>query len=85
MVAVLTPLLFSLIGASSDISFGNSFVTLFGKVFPMLIAPFLLAWLTRNVFPQANEYINRHKVLPFYIWAVSLTVLISKAIGLLMS
>ena len=85
MVAVMAPLAFSLIGASPDISFWSSFVTILGKVFPMLIAPFLLAWLTRKAFPKANEYFNRHKGLSFYIWAVSLTVVISKAIGLLMT
>lgn len=85
MVALVAPLAFSLIGASPDISFWNSFVAILGKVFPMLIAPFLLAWLTRRFLPKVNDYINHHKGLSFYIWAVSLTVVISKAIGLLMT
>ena len=85
MVALVAPLAFSLIGASPDISFWSSFVAILGKVFPMLIAPFLLAWLTRRFLPKVNDYINHHKGLSFYIWAVSLTVVISKAIGLLMT
>ena len=85
MVAVVAPLSFTLIGASPDISFWSSFLAILGKVFPLLIAPFVLAVLTRWLFPKANGYINKHKSLSFYVWAVSLTVVISRAIGLLMT
>lgn len=82
MVAVLGPLSFTLIGANPDISFWSSFVAILAKVFPLLIAPFLLAVVTRWLSPKANAYINRHKDLSFYVWAVSLTVVVSRAIGL---
>ena len=85
MVAVVAPLSFTLIGANPDISFWSSFVTILAKVFPLLIAPFLLAVLIRWLFPKANQYINRHKNLSFYIWSVSLTVVIARAIGLVMT
>ena len=84
MVAVVAPLSFTLIGASPDISFWSSFLAILGKVFPLLIAPFILAVLTRWLLPKVNGYINRHKSLSFYVWAVSLTVVISRAIGLMM-
>ncbi|MCR5013283.1 MAG: transporter [Bacteroidales bacterium] len=85
MVAIVAPLSFTLIGANGDISFWGSFFTIMGKVFPLLIAPFFLALLTRWLFPRANDYINHHKSISFYLWAVSLTVVISRAIGLLMT
>ena len=85
MVAVAAPLAFTLIGASPDISFWSSFFTILGKVFPLLIAPFALAVLTRWLLPKVNGYINRHKNLSFYVWSVSLTVVISRAIGLLIT
>lgn len=85
MVAVVAPLSFTLIGASPDISFWSSFFAILGKVFPLLIAPFLLAVLTRWLLPKVNTYINQHKNLSFYVWAVSLTVVISRAIGLLIN
>ena len=85
MVAVVAPLSFTLIGASPDISFWTSFLAILGKVFPLLIAPFLLAVLTRWLLPKVNTYINQHKSLSFYVWAVSLTVVISRAIGLLIN
>lgn len=85
MVAVVAPLSFTLIGANPDISFWSSFLAILRKVFPLLIAPFALAVLTRWLLPKVNGYINKHKNLSFYVWAVSLTVVISRAIGLLMS
>lgn len=85
MVAVVAPLSFSLIGANPDISFWSSFLAILGKVFPLLIAPFVLAVLTRWLFPKANAYIDKHKNFSFYVWSVSLTVVISRAIGLVMS
>lgn len=82
MVAIAAPLAFSLI--KPGISFWMSFLAILGKVFPLLIAPFLLALLTRWLLPKANAYINRHKNISFYVWAVSLTVVISRAIEQLM-
>ena len=79
MVAVVAPLSFTLIG-SGNVSFWPSFLAILGKVFPLLIAPFILALLTRWLLPKANAFINRHKNMSFYVWAVSLTVVISRAI-----
>ena len=84
MVAVVAPLAFTLIGATPDIAFWPSFTAILMKVFPLLIAPFVLAVLTRWLWPKGSEYINRHKNISFYLWAVSLTVVISRAIGMLM-
>lgn len=80
MVAIAAPLSFTLIGASADISFWQSFWTILAKVFPLLILPFLLAILTRLAWPKANIFINKHKNASFYVWAVSLTIVIARAI-----
>lgn len=85
MVAVVAPLSFTLLGANPDISFWSSFLAILGKVFPLLIAPFVLAILTRRFWPSANAFINRKKSLSFYFWAVSLTIVIARAIDLLMT
>lgn len=85
MVAIVAPLTFTLIGADPNVSFWTSFFAILRKVFPVLIAPFILAVLTRWLLPKANEAINRHKNISFYLWAVSLTVVISRAIELLLT
>ena len=85
MVAIVAPLSFSLIGASPDITFWNSFFSILSKVFPLLIAPFLLALLTRKYLSKVNTFINGHKGLSFYVWAVALTVVIAKTMGLIIT
>ena len=66
-------------------SFGGSFLVIFWKVFPVLIAPFALALFTQRFFPKVSDIINRHKGMSFYIWALALTVVLSQSISLLMS
>ncbi len=83
MVAVVAPFSFTLIGANSEITFWSSFLAILAKVFPLLIVPFLLAILTRAYLPKVNAYIDKHKDISFYIWAVSLTIVVSRAIGLI--
>lgn len=85
MVSIVAPIAFSLIGVSSDMSFWESFFTIFMKVFPVLIAPLVLALLTQRFLPKVGNLINSHKGMSFYIWAIALTIVLSKSIGLLMS
>ena len=85
MVAVVAPLSFTLIGAHPGFSFWASFLTILSKVFPILIVPFFLALLTRRLLPKANAYINRHKNISFYLWCIALTVVVARAIGLLLT
>lgn len=55
MVAIVAPLSFTLIGTSADISFWSSFFTILSIVFPLLIAPFVLAVFVRWIMPKANR------------------------------
>lgn len=85
MVAVVAPLSFTLMGSEAGISFWNTFLIILSKVFPLLIVPLVLAMITRKFFPKANEYINRHKSISFYLWSVALTIVVARAIGLLLT
>lgn len=84
MVSIVAPIAFSIIGVDTDMTFWESFFTIFMKVFPVLIAPFVLALLTQRFLPKASRLINDHKGVSFYIWAIALTIVLSKSIGLLM-
>ncbi len=84
MVSIVAPLSFPLIGVNSDVPFWESFFTIFYKVFPLLVAPFVLALLTKRFLPKLNELINKHKGISFYLWAIALTIVLSQSIGLLM-
>ncbi|WP_373730687.1 transporter [Bacteroides heparinolyticus] len=82
IVAVVAPLAFTLMSVSGGVGFWTLFLAILSKVFPLLIAPFFLAVLTRAFWKKANDAINRHKNISFYVWAFSLTIVISRAIGL---
>ena len=43
--AIAVPILFPLVEVHPDVTFGEAFLVILGKVFPLLICPFLVAWL----------------------------------------
>lgn len=85
MVAIVAPLSFTIIGQATDISFWASSLTIFKMVFPLLIMPLFMALLTISFLPNVSRYIARHKNLSFYVWAICLTIVLSKAVELLIS
>lgn len=81
VVAILVPVFFPIVEPGNHISFLEGFLTILSRVFPLLIGPFLLAWLTRFVYRKLK---HRQLVLPkalsaapFYIWAFSLVILMA--------
>jgi BASS family bile acid:Na+ symporter len=85
MVSVVAPIAFTIIGTDSGLGFFESFIVIFLKVFPLLVAPVILAWLTQRFLPKMNSYINNHKGMSFYLWAIALTIVLAQSIGLLMT
>jgi hypothetical protein len=73
---VLVPLLVPLIHPMSGLTFGEAFLRILSKVFPLLILPCLSAWLVRYFLPKLHAWLLRFPNLSFYIWAVSLTLAI---------
>ena len=60
LAAVAVPLVFPWVEPHADISFWTAFLKILGKVFPLLICPFLLAWFLRAA--------------AFYLWGVALAI-----------
>ncbi len=77
LTAVLVPLMVPLIHPASDANFWTSFNLILAKVFPLLITPCLCAWLVRYLWPKAHRRILQYPDLPFYLWAVALTLAIA--------
>lgn len=76
LVAVLVPTFVPLLYPSGDITFWAAFFKILAKVFPLLIAPGICAWLTRLLLPKLHGWLSRNAHLSFYVWAVSLTLAI---------
>lgn len=77
LTAVLVPLMVPMIQPSSDSDFWTSFSMIMAKVFPLLISPCLCAWLVRYLAPVLHARLLKYPDLPFYLWAVGLTLAIA--------
>lgn len=77
LAAVFVPLVFPLV-EPSDVEFGTAFLYLLGKVFPLLLFPFFLAWLLRCLLPRVHRFLVGLKDMAFYLWAVALTIVMAQ-------
>ena len=77
LAAVLVPLIVPMIQPVAGMSFWDAFRLILAKVFPLLITPCLAAWLVRYLLPKAHSWLLKFQDLPFYIWAVALTLAIA--------
>ncbi len=84
LTAVLAPALFPLINPEATVGFWEGFWTILQKISPILILPFLLAWILRIIYKKRThkEFTLGAKLsaMPFYVWVFALTILIAKTV-----
>lgn len=79
LAAIYVPLVFPLVYAQSGgLDFVDSFLLILGKVFPLLIFPFIMAQVLRLWVPRAHDWLRDHSGLAFYIWALALAMVMGK-------
>ncbi len=79
MTAIYVPLVFPLVYAQSGgLEFVDAFLIILGKVFPLLIFPFIMAQALRLWLPKAHDWLRDHSGLAFYIWALALAMVMGK-------
>lgn len=83
-VAVLAPVLFTLMGGELPIPFCESVATICRRVVPLIIVPLLVAFLLMKTAPKVHRTIAGHQSLSFYIWAVSLFIVVGRAVSFVM-
>ncbi len=79
-VAILSPVVLSFMGTHTDISFLDSFLLICQKVLPLLILPLIIALLMRRLLPRTHRALSNRPALSFYMWAVSLFLVVGKAV-----
>lgn len=79
LAALLIPVVVSIVAPHGHLGFVFSFVRIIGRVFPMLICPFLAAWAVRAWLPTVHARLLRLKDFAFYLWAVCLTLAITSS------
>ena len=80
--AITAPALFPVIHPLGDeIGYWYAVLTIMQKVFPLLICPFLAAMLVRRFLPRLNSRISAFPDLAFYLWAITITILMGRIIA----
>ena len=85
--AILVPTIFPIINPAAGIDFLPAMWAILRKVAPLLIAPFLLAWLVRIVYNRYYRFKGTSRTftlptkwssIPFYLWTIMLIILMGK-------
>ncbi len=71
---------FPLVEVHPDVSFWGAFFVILSKVFPLLICPFLAAWLLGKCLPKVHQKLLGYHELAFYLWAVSLAIVTAQTL-----
>lgn len=79
-IGLLSPLFLAAIGDSSaeSIAFIPTLLLIFKKVIPVLVVPFVLAIVLEKVSPKIHDKVRSSQILSFYLWAVALTIVVSR-------
>lgn len=80
VMAAAAPVLFSFIGTHVSMPFGESFFLILGKVTPVLVLPFVAAWLLEKSAPRVHRWIRSRQPISFYLWAFSLTIVMGRTV-----
>lgn len=80
MTAVIIPVIVPLIHPQAGVSFVTAFLLIMGKVFPLLLCPLFAAFLVRYMLPKFHARLLRYPDLPFYLWAVALSLAIAMTV-----
>ncbi|MDR0745091.1 MAG: transporter [Mediterranea sp.] len=85
VVAVVVPVMFPLIEPHPEVSFWAACSMILGKVFVLLICPFLLSLFLRRVLPKVHHTLLNLHELAFYLWAFALTIVTSQILSSLLN
>lgn len=83
-VALLAPVAFTLMG-SNDVDFLDSFQTIAMRVLPLLLGPLALALILRGAAPKIHARISSSQSIGFYLWSVSLIIVVGRAVSFVMA
>lgn len=85
LAAIAVPLIFPLVEPHADITFVTAFLKILGKVFPLLLFPFILACILRQYFPRIHRFLLCFPDLAFYLWGVALAIVMAQTVKSLMT
>lgn len=83
-VALLAPVIFTLMGSDAGIPFSDALLTISAKVMPLIILPLVLALCLLKILPKVHRAVAEKQAVSFYIWAVSIFIVVGRAVSFIM-
>ena len=80
LAAAAVPLVFPWVEPHADVPFIAAFLKILGKVFPLLLCPFFLAWFLRVFMPRVHRWLLDFHGAAFYLWGVALAIVSGQTI-----
>lgn len=84
-VAIFAPFFFVVANPGADVDFMAASLAIATKLAPMIVLPLASALLLYIFVPKAHAAIGKVQGVSFYLWAVSLCLVVGKAVGYIMS
>lgn len=84
-VALLAPVLFTLMGSHHEFGFLETTVRISIKVVPLILAPLFLAIIMLKTVPKVHAQLAKRQDISFYIWSVSLFIVVGNAVSFMIS
>lgn len=85
VVAASGPVILAVMGHHAEMSFLESFGLILSQVVPLLLGPLLLAMLLRYISPGLHQRVVGHQQLSFYLWAISLFIIVGSCVSFAIS
>lgn len=76
--AVMVPLVFPLVEPHEGLTFWSAFFRILSKVFPLLLAPFFVAFFLKRYVRNVHRWLMEHSGMAFYIWAFALALVMGQ-------
>lgn len=83
-VALAAPVAFTVIGGS-EVGLIYASATIAAKVAPLILLPLVMALAMRRIAPKLRRAIAGHQSVSFYIWAVSLLIVVGNSVSFIMA
>lgn len=80
-VALTGPVVLAAIGDHQEYTFARSFLLILSEVAPLLLIPLLASFALQYAWPKMHDKIGSHQQLSFYIWAVSLFIIVGGCVS----
>lgn len=84
-VATIAPFIFSFMGEHISLPFFESFLKIGTEMIPLLILPFICALILQKYLPKVHSALQNRQNISFYLWAISLTIVMGKTVSFIAS